>query len=56
MYNNHKVKDLDELAVIIQSLRSEGKRVAHSHGVFDLLHLGFDGANERRYVHVRHSR
>ena len=44
MYNNNKVKDLDELAVIIQSLRSEGKRVVHSHGVFDLLHLG----------HIRH--
>jgi len=44
MYNNHKVKDLDELAVIIRSLRLEGKKVAHSHGVFDLLHLG----------HIRH--
>ncbi len=45
MHNNHKkIKDLDELAVIIQSLQSEGKKVAHSHGVFDLLHLG----------HIRH--
>ena len=44
MYNNHKVKDLDELAVILKALRSKGKKVIHSHGVFDLLHLG----------HIRH--
>ena len=39
-----KIKSLDELAAIIQSLKGCGKRVVHCHGVFDLVHPG----------HVRH--
>src|SRR5258708_4987014 len=41
---NPKLKTLEELALILQDLKSRGKIVVHSHGVFDLLHLG----------HVRH--
>lgn len=42
--NGHKIKDLDDLAAHLQALKMEGKRIVHSHGVFDLLHLG----------HIRH--
>lgn len=38
--SNSKIKNLDELAVIIQNLKAVGKVVAHCHGVFDLMHLG----------------
>ncbi len=41
---SRKVKNLDELALILQKLKSEGKKVIHCHGVFDLVHPG----------HVRH--
>jgi rfaE bifunctional protein kinase chain/domain/rfaE bifunctional protein nucleotidyltransferase chain/domain len=44
MERNLKVKTLDELAEILASLRAEGKKVVHCHGVFDLLHIG----------HIRH--
>ncbi|NQT72548.1 MAG: adenylyltransferase/cytidyltransferase family protein [Chloroflexi bacterium] len=40
---NSKVKDLDELALIINSLRSDASIVL-CHGVFDLMHIG----------HIRH--
>lgn len=40
MVINDKIKNLDELAVIIQQLQAEGKKVAHCHGAFDLMHLG----------------
>lgn len=39
-----KIKTLDELADIIQYLKSEGRRIVQCHGVFDLLHPG----------HIRH--
>jgi rfaE bifunctional protein kinase chain/domain/rfaE bifunctional protein nucleotidyltransferase chain/domain len=39
-----KIWDLDDLARHLQALRAAGKRIVHSHGVFDLLHLG----------HIRH--
>jgi rfaE bifunctional protein nucleotidyltransferase chain/domain len=39
-----KIRTIDELADIIARLKSEGKRVVHCHGVFDLVHIG----------HVRH--
>jgi rfaE bifunctional protein nucleotidyltransferase chain/domain len=39
-----KIRTLDELAAIVQSLQAAGKVVAQAHGTFDLLHLG----------HVRH--
>lgn len=39
-----KILDLDALAQRVGELRAAGKRVVHSHGVFDLLHMG----------HIRH--
>lgn len=39
-----KIRDLDDLACTLRTLRASGKRIVHSHGVFDLLHLG----------HIRH--
>ncbi|MEK7603574.1 MAG: PfkB family carbohydrate kinase [Patescibacteria group bacterium] len=35
-----KIKSPTELAVIIQNKKSQGKKVAQCHGVFDLLHRG----------------
>ncbi|MBF0560635.1 MAG: adenylyltransferase/cytidyltransferase family protein [Alphaproteobacteria bacterium] len=35
-----KIKALDELAVIAETARAKGIRVALCHGVFDLVHLG----------------
>lgn len=35
-----KIKTLDELADIIQTLKKDGNTVVHCHGVFDLLHPG----------------
>lgn len=40
MYQNEKIKEIEELAQILLSLRAEGKKVVHCHGVFDLLHIG----------------
>lgn len=39
-----KIKTLDELRRIIQGLKKKDKKVAHCHGVFDLVHPG----------HIRH--
>src|SRR3989304_5291458 len=39
-----KIKTLEELARISDSLRRKGKIIVHCHGVFDLLHPG----------HIRH--
>ena len=39
-----KIKDLNELAGLLDSLRTEGQKIVHCHGVFDLLHIG----------HIRH--
>src|SRR5215831_18589577 len=36
----NKIKRVDELASVIASLKQEGKKVVHCHGVFDLLHIG----------------
>jgi len=44
MEKNRKVKSLEELAGTLSSLRAEGKKIVHCHGVFDLLHIG----------HIRH--
>jgi rfaE bifunctional protein nucleotidyltransferase chain/domain len=35
-----KIRPLEELAGVIEQLKSEGKTVVHCHGVFDLLHVG----------------
>ena len=37
---NEKIKTLEELATLFSELRSEGKKIVHCHGVFDLLHVG----------------
>jgi rfaE bifunctional protein kinase chain/domain/rfaE bifunctional protein nucleotidyltransferase chain/domain len=39
-----KIKDLDELAQILEQQRKLGRKIVHCHGVFDLMHLG----------HIRH--
>lgn len=39
-----KIRGLDDLAKILSSLKSDGKKIIHCHGVFDLLHIG----------HIRH--
>lgn len=39
-----KIVNLNDLALIIKKLKSEGKKVIHCHGVFDLVHPG----------HIRH--
>jgi len=39
-----KIKPLDELTAVCAALKSQGKRIALCHGVFDLLHPG----------HIRH--
>jgi len=44
MGRNPKIRTLDELAVCLRELKAAGKRIVHSHGVFDLLHIG----------HIRH--
>ncbi len=44
MNSNSKIKELDNLASEIKELKRLGKEIVHSHGVFDLLHLG----------HIRH--
>jgi len=41
-----KIKKFEELLQITQSLREQGKRIVHCHGVFDLMHPG----------HIRHLR
>jgi len=37
---NKKIKSLKELSEIISSLKKQGKKIAHCHGCFDLLHIG----------------
>ncbi|MFA5026827.1 MAG: PfkB family carbohydrate kinase [Candidatus Methylomirabilota bacterium] len=44
MPRNPKILELDHLAERLAVLKAEGQRVVHSHGVFDLLHVG----------HIRH--
>jgi rfaE bifunctional protein nucleotidyltransferase chain/domain len=35
-----KILELDELALEIERLRAEGKKIVHCHGCFDLMHPG----------------
>ena len=46
--NNHqttdKIRDLDQLAEALESVRAQGRRIVHCHGVFDPMHIG----------HIRH--
>ena len=41
---NNKLVNLEELQNIISDLKTEGKKIVHCHGVFDVLHIG----------HIRH--
>jgi len=41
---NNKIRDLDDLASVLEQEKSQGKKVVMCHGVFDLLHIG----------HIRH--
>jgi rfaE bifunctional protein nucleotidyltransferase chain/domain len=36
----NKIKVLDDLARTVAALRTNGKKIVHCHGVFDLLHIG----------------
>ena len=38
--NDAKIMSLQDLAKIVASLKEQGKRIVHCHGVFDLLHIG----------------
>lgn len=44
MSSIHKIKGLSELSSILKKLKTDGKKIVHCHGVFDLVHPG----------HVRH--
>ena len=49
MNNRHnntqsKIREIEDLAGVLSSLRDEGRKIVHCHGVFDLLHVG----------HIRH--
>ena len=35
-----KIRTINELSKIIENIKSEGKKIVHCHGVFDLLHIG----------------
>jgi rfaE bifunctional protein nucleotidyltransferase chain/domain len=35
-----KIKDIEDLAEILVSIKAEKKKIVHCHGVFDLLHIG----------------
>ena len=35
-----KILELDDLAKKIRDLKSEGKKIVHCHGCFDLMHIG----------------
>lgn len=39
-HNTQKIKTPRELGKIVQELKSQGKKIVHCHGVFDLLHPG----------------
>jgi len=39
-----KIRDIEDVAMFLESDRAESKKVVHCHGVFDLLHIG----------HIRH--
>ncbi len=35
-----KIRDLDKLSQKLNDLRSNGKKIVHCHGCFDLMHPG----------------
>ncbi len=40
MFQTDKIKSIEEVAEIIESLKVKGKRIVLCHGCFDLLHIG----------------
>jgi rfaE bifunctional protein nucleotidyltransferase chain/domain len=40
MVNSVKIYEVEELATVLRGLKAEGKRIAHCHGCFDLMHPG----------------
>lgn len=40
MKYREKFKPLHELSELLESLRNDGKKIVHCHGIFDLLHVG----------------
>jgi len=40
MRSSDKIKKIEELAELLQSLRAKNKKIVLCHGVFDLLHIG----------------
>ncbi len=40
MRGEGKIRPVQQLVEVAASLRAEGKRIVHCHGVFDLLHIG----------------
>jgi rfaE bifunctional protein nucleotidyltransferase chain/domain len=49
--SKNKIKELRELADILEDLRRKGKKIVHCHGCFDMLHIGhmkhFEEAKEQ---------
>jgi rfaE bifunctional protein kinase chain/domain/rfaE bifunctional protein nucleotidyltransferase chain/domain len=37
---NNKIKKIEEISEIISLVKTQGKKIIHCHGVFDLLHIG----------------
>lgn len=37
---SRKIKNLEELSLILKELKNSGKKIIHCHGVFDLMHPG----------------
>ena len=37
----NKIKKISEIADIIDPIKSQGKKIIHCHGVFDLVHPDF---------------
>jgi rfaE bifunctional protein kinase chain/domain/rfaE bifunctional protein nucleotidyltransferase chain/domain len=37
---SNKIRRIDDLAKALESVRADGKKIVHCHGVFDLLHIG----------------
>ena len=35
-----KIQNIENLEILFSKLKSEGKKIVHCHGVFDLLHVG----------------
>ena len=34
------IQNIENLEILFSILKSEGKKIVHCHGVFDLLHIG----------------